>query len=230
MEASPWGLKARLSHLGGLPAAPACRHLAHSLFSHCSVLCPLRLLSVVWEETYESFTLQCELAHQTPGDPGGHSPIIAPAPWAGWRHHKCGEGPASAGGGGSWWADSCECARPCHGYCVPVVPLTNMWVSRLHQGGSSAPSSPEEFSPEWHRPLLPSSPFLRRAGRAVSGHWPRGRRAGVPQAEPPPRTSNNPGLPPSWAPGQVLWGRCLSWGKPRPTLLWSADDELGRLL
>lgn len=36
----------------------------------------------MWEDQRESSTLQCHLAHQTPGDPEAQSPIIAPALWA----------------------------------------------------------------------------------------------------------------------------------------------------
>lgn len=106
------------------------RHLAHSLFPHWGVLCPLLLLSAVWEDTYESFTLQCELAHQTPADSDGYSPIIAPGPWAGIVNAAKA---MAQGVGGALDGPVCycplmsrECAEPCHGCCAPVVSLNSV--------------------------------------------------------------------------------------------------------
>lgn len=63
-------LQGQAEKFGGAPRSLC---LAHSLFPHWGALCPLQLLSA-WEGTSESFTLQCKLAHQTPGDPGGRVP------------------------------------------------------------------------------------------------------------------------------------------------------------
>ncbi|EPQ07962.1 hypothetical protein D623_10003899 [Myotis brandtii] len=58
------------------PSSPRLR-LWRQLPTPCS---PLRRAvptpaSTVWEDTYESLTLQCELAHQTPGDPDSLAPL-----------------------------------------------------------------------------------------------------------------------------------------------------------
>lgn len=172
------------------------RHLAHSLFSHWGDLCPVWFLSAVWEDTYESLTLQCELVHQTPG-PLRHSPIIAPAPWAGRRHPEDNEGPGSMGGqaelsmtvphvpgarGAPCWA-RCACGLPGH-----------------HMGGAGAHFTEEapqlwvagrEFAQEGNRPWPPvlldsSSRCYPPPCRELAGGW-------VPQAEPPPIHTGPPG-------------------------------------
>ena len=100
------------------------------------VLCPLQLFSVVWEATYESFTLQCELAHQTPGDPDGYSLVIDPS-----RGPAGGMNAANAlvrwvdvdAGGGSQHAlrvplPSCTVSVPGPWAPCPCVSLTACWL------------------------------------------------------------------------------------------------------
>lgn len=100
VEVSPLRvLKASLKSFEELLEAPACRDTLPTPCSPLRHAMPTLLFSAVWEDTYESFTLLYELAHQTPGDPDGHSPIIAPAPWADRRHHEHSEGPGSWVGG-----------------------------------------------------------------------------------------------------------------------------------